>query len=289
MTARKMLDGWGTVLQAAGEEDDEDDDTANAVPSEMKMLTAVERAVLARFLEQLQVNRERDPKVDRVLYCLRDLGWLTYGCIVFSQYYDSIEWLAGQLSAELPGEPIGIYAGGGRSSVMTDGVTERFQRDEIKARVQRGEIRLLLGTDAASEGLNLQRLGTLINLDLPWNPTRLEQRKGRIQRIGQIREVVQLYNMRYRDSVEDRVHQLLSSRLANIFNLFGQIPDVLEDVWVEVALGQIEKARERLDATPEHHPFDLKYRTIHKVPWETCARVLDRATANDALSRGWGN
>ena len=43
--------------------------------------------------------------------------------------------------------------------------------------VRRGELRLLLGTDAASEGLNLQRLGTLINLDLPWNPTRLEQRK----------------------------------------------------------------------------------------------------------------
>jgi superfamily II DNA/RNA helicase len=52
--------------------------------------------------------------------------------------------------------------------------------------VRAREIRILVGTDAASEGLNLQRLGTLINLDLPWNPTRLEQRKGRIQRIGQV-------------------------------------------------------------------------------------------------------
>jgi superfamily II DNA/RNA helicase len=67
--------------------------------------------------------------------------------------------------------------------------------------VQRGELRLLLGTDAASEGLNLQRLGALINLDLPWNPTRLEQRKGRIQRIGQLRDTVRVYNMRYQDSV----------------------------------------------------------------------------------------
>ncbi len=63
-------------------------------------------------------------------------------------------------------------------------------RDDIKRMVRTGELRLVLGTDAASEGLNLQRLGTLINLDLPWNPTRLKQRKGRIQRIGQIRDEV---------------------------------------------------------------------------------------------------
>jgi len=107
-------------------------------------------------------------------------------------------------------------------------------------------LRLILGTDAASEGINLQRLGTLINLDLPWNPTRLEQRKGRIQRIGQVRDAVLVFNMRYRDSVEDRVHELLSDRLENIFQMFGQVPDVLEDIWVNVALGEIEEAKKLL-------------------------------------------
>ncbi|MCX2728285.1 C-terminal helicase domain-containing protein [Thermomicrobium sp. 4228-Ro] len=82
----------------------------------------------------------------------------------------------------------------------------------------------MVGTDAASEGLNLQRLGTLINVDLPWNPTRLEQRKGRIQRIGQPRAVVFLANLRYRGSVEDRVHQLLSDRFRAIHDMFGQLP-----------------------------------------------------------------
>lgn len=287
LTARKMLDNWGETLVA--EEEDDDSDMDAEVPSELKALTTEERGVLARFLAQLEANRERDPKVDRVLYCLRELGWLESGCIVFSQYYDSIEWLSSQLAAELPGEPIAIYAGGGRSSVMADGQTRRASRDDIKASVQRGEIRLLLGTDAASEGLNLQRLGTLINLDLPWNPTRLEQRKGRIQRIGQIRDTVQIYNMRYRDSVEDRVHQLLSARLAAIHQLFGQIPDVLEDVWIQVALGEIEAARQQLDAAPKQHPFDLKYRDVKPVPWETCARVLDTASANEALRRGWAS
>lgn len=75
---------------------------------------------------------------------------------------------------------------------------------------------MLVGTDAANEGLNLQTLSTLINLDLPWNPTRLEQRKGRIQRIGQLSPKVKIFNMRYKDSVEDKVHTVLSERLKNI-------------------------------------------------------------------------
>jgi hypothetical protein len=77
-------------------------------------------------------------------------------------------------------KPVGIYAGGANSGILLAGQFKACHRDDIKAKVKHGEIRLLIGTDAASEGLNLQRLGTLINLDLPWNPTRLEQRKGRI-------------------------------------------------------------------------------------------------------------
>jgi len=54
----------------------------------------------------------------------------------------------------------------------------RKEREELKQMVGRHELTILIGTDAASEGLNLQALGTLINIDLPWNPTKLEQRKG---------------------------------------------------------------------------------------------------------------
>ncbi len=149
------------------------------------------------------------------------------------------------------------------------------------------ELRLLVGTDAASEGLNLQEIGTLINLDLPWNPTQLEQRKGRIQRIGQVREEVFVYNMRYRDSVEDRVHQLLSGRLQGIRDLFGQIPDTLEDVWVLTALRDEERALEIIDAVPERHPFELRYDRIQPIDWESCSLVLDSHDQLDVLMRGW--
>ena len=146
---------------------------------------------------------------------------------------------------------------------------------------------MLLGTDAASEGLNLQRLGTLVNLDLPWNPPRLEQRKGRIQRIGQVRSEVDVYNMRYVDSVEDRVHALLSERWEQISTLFGQLPDTLEDVWVQVALGRQEEAQRTIDAVPERHPFEIRYREVRPVDWESCARVLDDGARRASMERGW--
>jgi len=78
----------------------------------------------------------------------------------------------------MPDELIGIYAVGNRSGTYQRGIFQRVPPNTIKVMVKKRKIRLLIGTDAASEGLNLQSLGTRINLDLPWNPTRLKQRKG---------------------------------------------------------------------------------------------------------------
>ena len=142
------------------------------------------------------------------------------------------------------------------SGIFRSGEWQRQSKEYIKKRVKEGQLKVLFGTDSASEGLNLQRLSTLINIDLPWNPTRLEQRKGRVQRIGQLRDTVYVFNMRYKDSVEDRVHGLLSERLKNnIHDLFGQIPDVLEDVWIYTALGEKDEAKKLIRSIPLKHPL----------------------------------
>ena len=279
-TVQRILNDWHGLDES--EDDEERDDEFGA-------LTPTERETLLRLERALNANRERDPKYAAIRRLLVDERWLHHGCIVFSQYFDSVWWLAQQLTADFPDEPIGIYAGANRSGVMLRGVFERRQRDALKDAVRWSGVRLLLGTDAASEGLNLQRLGSLINLDLPWNPSRLEQRKGRIQRIGQIRPEVDVYNMRYANSVEDRVHQLLSQRLERISHLFGQLPDTLEDVWVKVALGKLEEARQTIDAVPERHPFALRYHEVERVDWESCARVLDDDTKQRSLVRGWAD
>ena len=287
-TAEKMLGSWQDVdAVTAGTEGDEDEHEGAEVAGMSRTLTPDERALLERFVMALEANQERDPKYAVVLDYLKSKGWLERGCIVFSQYYDSVRWLAEQLVQDLPGERIAIYAGSGKSGIWQDGRFAPVPREEIKQQVRKGQLRLVLGTDAASEGLNLQRLATIINLDLPWNPTRLEQRKGRIQRIGQLSDTVFVYNMRYVDSVEDRVHQLLSNRLQDIYTLFGQVPDVLEDVWIDVALGQLESAKQVIAAVPKQHPFDIKYQRIEKIDWESCERVLSAAAKRAMLSKGW--
>ena len=268
---------------------EDDEESAGGEPADrFRTLTAAEREVLLRLKGALEANRERDPKYAAVRRLLVEEGWLQSGCIVFSQYFDSAQWLAGQLAGDLPNETIGVYAGANRSGMLRGGAFTGCRRDALKDAVRRGEVRLLLGADAASEGLNLQRLGALVNLDLPWNPSRLEQRKGRIQRIGQVRPEVDVCNLRYANSVEDRVRQLLSERLENVSRLFGQLPDTLEDVWVQVALGRIEEAKRTIDAVPDRHPFALRYHEVRRVDWESCARVLDDDAKRQALACGWG-
>lgn len=288
LTAIKML---GTQPHD-DQVDEEGEDEAEERLSSIYPLTGEEREALGRFLKILEENRDEDPKLQKVESILLagaaiTGGWLTQGCIIFSQYYDSVLWLGKRLSERLPTEIIAIYAGTTKSGIIEKGVFRRVNRDEIKKQIASGELHLVIGTDAASEGLNLQRLGSLINLDLPWNPTRLEQRKGRIQRIGQLRPEVLIYNMRYKDSVEDRVHQLLSERLANIRNMFGQIPDTLEDVWVTTALRDEEEAKRIIAAVPKRHPFEMRYDRIENVDWESCSRVLDAASQLEVLREGW--
>lgn len=286
-TAEKMLSNWGESSEENDYEFDEFDIETEA-NNEVKNITDEERQCLIRFVNTLEANKDKDPKYQIVLDLLIKDQWLDRGSIIFSQYFDSAYWVAENLSNDIPGEKIGIYAGGEKSGLLTNGIFERKSKEEIKAMVKRRELKVLVGTDAASEGLNLQTLGTLINLDLPWNPTRLEQRKGRIQRIGQVYDEVYIYNMRYKGSVEDRVHSILSSRLESIHGLFGQIPDVLQDVWVNVALNDIQEAQRKIDSVPTHHPFELRYHVnVGKVNWETCINVLDSIEKRKHLMTGW--
>lgn len=92
-----------------------------------------------------------------------------------------------------------------------------------------GEARVLVSTEAGGEGLNLQVAHLVVNFDIPWNPMRIEQRIGRVDRIGQTHPV-RAFNLVLRDSVEDRVHDVLEVKLARILADFGvdKLSDVLD-------------------------------------------------------------
>ena len=300
-TIRKLLGEDPDVPDEEEEDDAEEEEPAQVGrppqgASDFKNFTAAEIASLRRCLDLLKQGGNNDPKLEALVGYLRGThpgvtrGWLDLGCILFSQYYDTVRWVGDQMTnrAEFAHMDIGLYAGSNRSGFWRDGKFQRCDRNVLKGRVRSGDLKLLLGTDAASEGLNLQRLGTLINIDLPWNPTRLEQRKGRIQRIGQARSEIWIANLRYRDSVEDRVHQVLADRLEAIHGLFGQIPDTLEDVWVQVALHDEQAARQLIDRTTStRNPFDVKYSKVEDAAWETCASVLNAVSMKELLSREW--
>lgn len=299
-TAKKMLawtrEGQNTLRELYDMITDEDDDsdTSDAEVSDIKNLTPEEQDCLTRLITVLQSNKDTDPKYLRVRDILMngvdgEGDWLSKGCIIFSQYFDSANYIAELLSRDFENMEIGLYAGGEKSRIYLNGAYKKCLKDELKAMVKQRTLKVLVGTDAASEGLNLQSLSTLINVDLPWNPTRLEQRKGRIQRIGQMAKTILIYNMRYKGSVEDKVHSKLSSRLQEIYAMFGQIPEVLEDVWVAIAQNDEKRALEAINKVPKKNPFVIKYEM--EIPdcgdWEKCTEVLDKQEKKMELMKGW--
>ena len=186
---------------------------------------------------------------------------------------------------------MGVYAGTGKSGLFRGEDFAAVEREEIKAAVKKREIRLVVATDAACEGLNLQTLGTLINVDLPWNPSRLEQRLGRIKRLGQARRTVDMLNLVYHETQDEKVYQVLSRRMKDRYDIFGGLPDTIEDEWIE----NVERLEEMMDEyihlrQEARDVYEMRYQgTIDpdKDRWELCARVLARRDIVDRLSVPW--
>jgi superfamily II DNA/RNA helicase len=218
-------------------------------------------------------------------------SWLEHGCIIFSQYYDTAFWIASELAKSLSDEPVAVYAGAGKSGIFRSDIFSSVEREEIKKAVKERKIRLVVATDAACEGLNLQTLGTLINIDLPWNPSRLEQRLGRIKRFGQARRTVDMLNLVYHETQDEKIYGVLSQRLKDKYDIFGGLPDTIEDEWIE----NIEKLEAMMDEyihlrKKARDVFELRYKeTIDpdQNRWERCSRVLARRDVVERLSVPW--
>jgi superfamily II DNA/RNA helicase len=135
-----------------------------------------------------------------------------------------------------------------------------------------------------------QTLGTLINVDLPWNPSRLEQRVGRIKRFGQARSSVDMLNLVYQGTRDEKVYERLSERMKDRYDLFGSLPDVIEDEWIEDIESLDRKLSEFIDRKKKANAFDLRYsETVDPQgqPWEKCSEVLSRRDVVERMSRGW--
>ncbi|MBK80528.1 MAG: helicase [Gammaproteobacteria bacterium] len=277
-TARMLLAGR-TVHE---EEDDQEIDLSVESDEESEVLTRL----IAR-LERI----DQDPKLNAVLHYLEREKWLDYGIIIFSQYYDTAKWVADALAARYPDEAIGLYAGAGRSRLYQGGDSVHSERETLKKMVAEHGIRIMVATDAACEGLNLQTLGALINIDLPWNPTKLEQRIGRIKRFGQVREKVDMLNLVNEQTVDEKVYERLSERMRDRYNLFGSLPDTIKDEWIDDIETLGDKLDEYINAQKEATGFDLRYTTTMEPTekdWRDCSEVLSRRDFAELMSASWG-
>ena len=142
--------------------------------------------------------------------------------VVFSEHRDTLNYLNERTSGLLgrPEAIVTIHGGMGREE----------RRKAQNAFTQDKEVEILIATDAASEGINLQRAHLMVNYDLPWNPNRLEQRFGRIHRIGQT-EVCHLWNLVAKGTREGEVYLRLLEKLdqerqalgGQVFDILGQL------------------------------------------------------------------
>ena len=214
-----------------------------------------EIATLARLEKQARGLRRRETDTKwRELHDVLDHPLMTdqHGkrrkLIVFTEPRDTLEYLAERIRTRL-GKPDGVV-------VIHGGVSREARREAVEAFMNDPEVVVMVANDAAGEGVNLQRAHLMVNYDLPWNPNRLEQRFGRIHRIGQT-EVCHLWNLVAKDTREGAVYARLLEKLdvarkalgGRVYDVLGRLFEgrAMRDLLLDaIRYGESPEARNRL-------------------------------------------
>jgi len=229
------------------------------------------RDSLRRFHDQARAIVD-DAKSRALLSLVR--GWPDK-LLVFTRFRATQEHLAGVLREA--GEPFRLYHGGLRRDEKEDAV-----------RAFEGPARILVSTEAGGEGRNLQFAHGLVNYDLPWNPMRIEQRIGRLSRVGQTRDV-HVFNLVAPGTIEETLLEVLDAKI-NMFELvigeidmiLGQLAtdqdfeEIVTDLWL--AAGDREAFRAGMQ--------DLGDRLVEAKLAYLEAKALDDRLFGDALTPG---
>ena len=251
---RDVLAGRRELLELL---DEDDNFSLEAVPEfddlEAVSLTAAgidldaELTELDDFIDDLSSMPPDEPKMARLHELLEEsLSGGHRTVVVFTQYADTLQYVREQLLSVYGTQLICYYGGRGERWVSRpgsegDGRWDQLSKEEVKDLFRRGDaVRILLGTDSMSEGLNLQTCDRLINFDLPWNFMRVEQRIGRVDRIGG-KPLIEVTNLFYEDTVEDDIYRRIRDRHDWFTNVVGNAQPVLaaaEPMIEQVAMGR---------------------------------------------------
>ncbi|MEO8591962.1 MAG: helicase-related protein [Candidatus Solibacter sp.] len=284
-------------LPSLTEEDLDDLDDAPDAEVEETEETVVDQATAARTIAELQAEIEILKGLEVLALRVRRSGtdkkWEELSAIlqnqaemfdaqghrrkmvIFSEHRDTLNYLTERLRSLLGAPEALVTVHGGMGREERTKAQEAFKQDK--------DVLILLATDAAGEGINLQRAHLMVNYDLPWNPNRLEQRFGRIHRIGQT-EVCHLWNLLAEETREGDVYKRLLEKIelerealgGGVFDILGQLfrEQRLRDLLIEaIRYGDQPEVKARL-----HQIVDNLTDRKH------CQELLEeRALANDSM------
>ena len=240
------------------EEDVLDDDLADEIPDahdisvfEREALVNEERNDIEHLLKRIEeCPLDKKLKILKsTLLTLRGQGYEQ--AMVFTQFTDTMEFLRDELLKE-DEHKLMCFSGGGGQIPATDGGWRKINRDQVKDRFLDGKADILLCTDAAAEGLNFQFCGAVINYDMPWNPMRVEQRIGRIDRLGQKHKEIQIINMHYEGTVETDIYRSLRKRIGLFESVVGSLQPILARLPQTISKAVIHKSDGSENATRQH-------------------------------------
>jgi ERCC4-related helicase len=207
--------------------DEADDAVIAGLESYLEPVDPREIEYLEDLLRQFE-NTGEDSKLSHLIDTLRRELIERESAIIFTQYTDTMDYLRESL-LQLYGNQVGCYSGRG-GELYRGSEWCILPKELIKRQFREGEIKILLCTESASEGLNLQTCGVLVNYDMPWNPMRVEQRIGRLDRIGQIYPTVKVHNFYYDGTVEAKVYRKLRDRINAFATVVGNLQPILAQV-----------------------------------------------------------
>ncbi|WP_448223443.1 helicase-related protein [Gordonia iterans] len=207
---------------------------------------------------------------------LRDKDGRPRKLIIFTEHRDTLDYLAQQLRNIIGNDDAVLTIHGGTSRTDRIAIREQFTNEPTR--------QILVATDAAGEGLNLQAAHLMINYDLPWNPNRIEQRFGRIHRIGQ-RNVCRLWNIVADETREGHVYARLLDKMEQQRAAYGgKLFDVLGEAFADRPLRDLLWNAILYGDDPQR--LEEIERVVNAEIAEGCETLIaERALAHETLSR----
>ena len=232
----ERLDGK-TRVSTLHEDEYDEEDAGEIAEAEEEALKKLDRKAVCDMLNMMQ-DMPPDTKTDRladVIAGLRDGGYKQV--MLFTQFTDTMDFLRERLRRDWN---VMCYSGRHGERPGPDGGWESLSREATKAKFLDGSVDVLICTDAAAEGLNFQFCGAMINYDMPWNPMRVEQRIGRIDRIGQKYDLIRIVNMYYEDTIEAKIYRTLRERINLFEDMVGPLQPILAKLDEMIVAGTLD-------------------------------------------------